>query len=276
MPSSAIYPSVVMHQRIKQVRHRFVYRVFSLLFDLGELPELSRRLKLLKHNRAGILSFHDKDHGPRDGSPLRPWIEGELARAGIDLEGGPVRLLCYPRVFGYVFNPITVWYCHHRSGELRAVLYEVHNTYEEEHSYLVPIAPGADADTVHRHDCDKRFYVSPYIDVRGTYHFRIKAPDARMMLAIRLTDGGGDVMTATQTGERHEMTDRNLLSALIRHPLLTFKVVTAIHFEAVRLWLKGVRQKPRPAAPRPTVTIVDMTNANIQDGMRGVHPATSN
>jgi DUF1365 family protein len=165
--ASGLYASRVMHQRFFPVGHRFTYGVWYLLADLDELPRLDRAIPGFAHNRTALVSVHDRDHGPRDGSPLRPWIEARLAEAGIDLQGGPVRLLCFPRVFGYVFNPLSVWFCHGPDGELRAILYEVSNTFGETHGYLVPV-PAGDDRAVIRSGFDKELFVSPFIDMAAS------------------------------------------------------------------------------------------------------------
>ncbi|NJO56206.1 MAG: DUF1365 family protein, partial [Rhodospirillales bacterium] len=116
--ASALFVGEVVHQRFKPRRHRLSYRVFSLLADLEELPAIADRLRLLSYNRWGILSFYERDHGDDTGGSLRAWLDRQLAQAGIDLGGGPVRVLCYPRMFGYVFNPLSVFFCHRASGSL--------------------------------------------------------------------------------------------------------------------------------------------------------------
>ena len=140
MTGSSVYFGTVLHQRLRPVRHELSYRVFSLLLDLDEIPALAARLRLFSHNRFNLFSFHDRDHGARRPGPSRLHIEGQLARAGIALDGGAIRLLCFPRVLGYVFNPLSIYFCHHRDGELRAILYEVKNTFGEQHGYLIPVS----------------------------------------------------------------------------------------------------------------------------------------
>ncbi len=142
--ASCLYVGEVVHQRVRPSRHRLRYRVFSALLDLDELPQLDRRLRLFGHNRLNIFSFLDRDHGDGTGAPLRPWVEHHLERAGIELAGGAIRLLCYPRLFGYVFNPLSVYFCHRADGALAAMIYEVNNTFGERHSYLIPV-DGVDA-----------------------------------------------------------------------------------------------------------------------------------
>ena len=137
--NSALYVGTVVHQRLKPRRHRLSYRVFSMLIDLDELPQLDRSLRLFRYRRWGALSFHDVDHGDGSDRPLRPWVEACLAEAGIDLNGGSILLLCYPRVFGYVFNPITVYFCRNSDGSVAAIMYEVNNTFRQRHCYLIPV-----------------------------------------------------------------------------------------------------------------------------------------
>jgi len=257
---SCFYFGAVMHRRLRPVRHRFAYRVFSCLIDLDELPALGRT-RLFGHNRFNLMSFHDRDHGPRDGSALRPWIEARLNEAGIDIAGGPVRLLCFPRVLGYVFNPLSVWFCHHADGTLRAILYEVANTFGERHCYLIPVR-GEDAATVAQ-SCLKAFHVSPFIALSGHYRFQLRAPGERLAIAIREEDVGGPVMVAAQNGRRVAFRTGTVLQAFIRYPLMTLKVIAAIHLEAFRLWRKGAVFHRRPAAPPRPVTVIEAVEPRL-------------
>ena len=253
--ASCLYPGRVMHRRLMPFGHHFVYRLFSLYLDLDELPHLDRRFKLFGHNRAALFSFRDADHGARDGGPLRPWIDGQLARAGIDLEGGAVRLLCFPRVLGYVFNPLTVWFCHHKDGRLAALLYEVSNTFGEHHCYLLPVPPDHKAGEPVHQGCEKAFYVSPFIEIRGRYRFRVLPPAERLSLGIRLVMPEGDQLVAVQTGQRAEISDRALAKLFFSYPLMTVKIMAGIHWEALKLWRKGAAYIKRPTPPRETVSV---------------------
>ncbi|PGH57991.1 DUF1365 domain-containing protein [Azospirillum palustre] len=262
--ASGLYVGSVMHHRVKPVRHRLSYRVFSLLADLDELPLLDRELRLFAHNRFGLLGFRDRDFGPLGGMglggmgiDLKGWAEGQLAAAGIE-GGGPVRLLCFPRVLGFVFNPLCVWFCHRRDGTLAAVIHEVSNTFGQRHAYLIPAAAGPDG--LVRQRCDKGFYVSPFMDMETAYHFRIRPPGGLagepLAVSIRQTDAEGPVLHAALTARRVELTDAAILGAWARHPLMTAKVVAGIHWEALHLWRKGLAIRPRPPAPAHPVTVV--------------------
>ena len=257
---SALYVGNVMHERFFPRRHRMSYGVWYLLADLDELPALDRRVPGFGLNRPAPVSFHDADHGARDGSPLRPWIEGRLAEADIDLDGGPVRILAFPRVFGYAFNPISVWFCHGPDGELRAILYEVSNTFGEWHDYLVPVSPGDVTGNDRGHSVrtifDKELFVSPFIDMAATYDFSTRVPDERVSVVVRETAAGGQVLVATLGARRRPLTGRSLASVLLRYPLVTVKVIGGIHWEALKLWRKGAPYRRRGAPPVSPMTVV--------------------
>ena len=255
--NSALYFGTVVHQRLKPRRHELSYRVFSLLLDLDELDGLAHRLRLFSRNRFNLFSFYDRDHGERGAGPLKPYVEAQLARAGIALEGGSIRLLCFPRLLGYVFNPLSIYYCHHADGSLRAMLYEVSNTFGEWHSYLIPVR-GSAGDPV-RQSCAKEFYVSPFMEMECRYAFRLMPPDERLAVTIRQTDREGPILLASLEGERAPLDDGTLIRAFLRHPFMTLKVIGGIHWEAVKLWRKGLRPVPRPAPPPHAVTICDAT-----------------
>ncbi len=250
MAGSALYYGRVMHKRLRPFQHRFDYRVVSFWLDIDALPHLSRQLRLFAHNGPGLFAFLDRDHGPRTGAPLRPWVEAALARRGIDLAGGPIHLLCFPRLLGYVFNPLSIYFCRHRDGRLMAILYEVRNTFGDMHGYLLPVgadhAPGAPI----RQRCDKRFYVSPFIGMDSEYRFRLEEPGERLSVLIRQAVPEGELLIATLSGRRAPLTDGELARAFASHPLMTLKVIGAIHWQALRLWRKGAtfhRRVPAPA-----------------------------
>ncbi|MDA1072092.1 MAG: DUF1365 domain-containing protein [Proteobacteria bacterium] len=248
---SCLYVGRVMHHRLAPRRHRFSYRAMTMLFDLDELPVLDRRFALFGHNRARPIAFHDADHGPGDGSDLRSWVEGHMAAAGMAVPGGPIRILCLPRLLGYAFNPISVWFCFDPDERLAAVLYEVANTFGEKRSYLLPVE---DPDAaVLRQGCAKGFHVSPFLPVAGDYRFRLSPPGARMMLQIRHVVEGRTRLVALQTGARVALENGGLVRALLRFPLMTAKVIAAIHFEALRLWLKRMPFHPHRRATAPEV-----------------------
>ena len=234
---SAIYEGMVVHQRLRPKRHRLQYRVFSLLLDLDELESLKGRFRLLGIERAGLLSFRSKDHG--DGrTPLRQWAARLIDDAGISFDGGRIELLCYPRMFGFVFNPLSVYFCRNRDGALAAILYEVHNTHGERHTYVIPASEGAGPVT---HQAAKTFFVSPFMPMDCVYRFRLNAPGEKVGVSIMEDDAEGLLLTASFTGRRTELGAAALRRLLIAYPLMTLKVVAGIHWEALRLLLKGMK-----------------------------------
>ncbi len=253
-PPSSLYFGEVMHERFQPFSHRFTYKVFSAFLDIDRIDELSSRLRLFSRNRFNLYSFHDKDHGPRDGTALRPHVERLLTDANAGFEPASIRLLCYPRILGHVFNPLSVYYCYDASNVLRALIYEVRNTFGEHHSYVAPVAAGESSGTGVRQARDKLFYVSPFITMDARYNFSLRAPGDKIHVLIRETADGADLLLAAFTGRRHGLSDRKLLHAAIKFPLMTLKVVGAINFEALRLWLKGAKLVKRPAAPNPPVS----------------------
>ncbi len=249
---SALYVGQVAHARARPRRHRLSYRLYSMLFDLDELPALSRRLRLFGHNRFALLSFHDRDHGDGSATPLRAQIDARLAEAGI-AAGGRIAVLCYPRVLGTAFNPLSTFFCHRPDGRLAAILYEVNNTFGQRHSYLIPV----DSDAVPvRQSCAKAFYVSPFMAMDLRYDFTVRPPAAEVSITVRGSDAEGTVITANFAGTRRDLSDAALLGAFLRHPLLTLKVLGGIHWEALKLLAKGLRLLPRPAPPAHAVTVV--------------------
>jgi len=253
--ASALYRGEVMHRRARPRVHQLRYRVFWLLLDLSELDRLDARLKLFSRNGFNLLSFHDGDHGDGSTKPLRDQVEALLARAGLDLGGGPIRLLTMPRVLGYVFNPISLFYCHHADGRLGAMIYEVTSTFGVRHAYLIPVPSADQADGLISQCAAKALHVSPFMGMEMDYEFRGRVPGERLELTIGGFDAAGLLITAVMSAARRPMSDRALLAVVAAIPLLTLKVVAAIHWEALRLWFKGVRLRPRPAPAREPVTL---------------------
>lgn len=255
---SCLYVGDVVHRRFKPHRHRFRYRVFSLLLDLDEIDRLAARLRLFSRNRFNLFGFYDRDHGDGGATPIRQRIAALLRDAGIAVDGGAITVLCYPRILGYVFNPLSVYFCHRRDGNLAAILYEVSNTFGQRHSYLIPV-DGDGSGPIHQ-ACPKHLYVSPFFPVDGEYRFRVVPPGTppapQVAIGIDYRDGEGSRLYAGFRGERRELTDRTLLAYAVRLPLMTVKVMAGIHWEALKLWLKGVPLVRRPSPPAEPVSVV--------------------
>lgn len=248
LPRQGLFRGRVMHHRLRPFRHRFRYRVFTALLDLERLEQTARESRVFGYNRWRLLSFHDVDHGPRDGSPLRPWVDRLLTEADMSPAGLRVFVFCYPRLFGYVFNPITLYLCYD-GDRLAAILYEVKNTFGDQHCYVMPVIGNADGPV--EQACAKQFHVSPFIAPEGTYRFSLRGPDERLSLVIRLDDDEGTRLVASTSGRFRAWSDRALLAAWATHPLMTVKVIAAIHWQALKLWLKGAPFFRQPDTPVP-------------------------
>src|SRR6202051_3412264 len=246
--AAALYLGEVMHARLKPIGHCFSYRVMSLLIDLDRLDTADRQSRLFGVNRAALYSFNEADHGMRDGSSLRAYVQNCAAGCGIDLAGGRVLLLCYPRLLGYTFNPLSAYFCYRADGKLAVIIYEVRNTFGDIHAYVLPVKPGETSAAGVRQAQEKLFYVSPFIEMTMRYHFRVSPPGDSVKLRILETDREGPLLAATFNGRRRALTTTALLRSFFLLPLVTFKIVAAIHWEALRLWLKGTRLAPRPNA----------------------------
>ena len=248
--SHSLYVGKVKHQRLRPRPHRFAYRVFWVLADIDQLDQWPSRV--FSHHRWNLFSLSDRTHGPRDGSPLRPWIDDVLAGAGFE-KSGRVRLLCFPRILGYVFDPLSIWFCDDENGQLQAVVYEVRNTFGEAHTYVLPV--DRSPETTVEHTWEKGFYVSPFIDLEATYRFRIRPPGDAISVTVNQEDNDGPLFSASMRGTRLPVDTRTLVSLFITHPLMTLKVMAGIHYEAIRLWRKGAPYRGRPAPPAESVSV---------------------
>ena len=245
LPAGRLYFGTVTHARFRPVEHSFRYKVFSMLIDVDRINELDRSTRFFSYNKRNIFSFFDRDHGRRDGTSLRSWILSVLSQCNLDFEPNHIELLCYPRLWGYVFNPLSVFYCYDSRGVLIACVYEVSNTFGESHAYVIPAAHAADnGNRQHHQSAQKIFYVSPFLDVKGQYNFNIDQPDDTVAVLIRETQDGELVLLATFGGRAKPFSDSVLLHALGKFPLMTLKVIAAIHWEAFALWRKGIKHIP--------------------------------
>ncbi len=250
--SSCIYSGLVTHRRFKPKKHFFSYKTFSLLIDLDELKDIEKKIIFFSYNKLNILSFYNIDHGPRDGSPIERWVEKILLKSNINIKGGKIKLLCFPRFFGYVFNPLSIFYCYDKKLKLKAILYEVKNTFNEQHTYVFKSSIKSNQIL---HKCSKKFYVSPFIKMKTFYNFRLSKPGKNINILIKQNDKGGPLLLARQTGTKIKLNSKNLLIQFIKHPLMSFKVILAIHFEAFLLWVKGVKLVKRKVKIKNNLSI---------------------
>ena len=238
--NSCIYNGEVNHIRFKPVKHSLNYKTFSLFIDLDEIEQLDKSISIFSHNKFNIFSFYNKDHGDRDGSCLKEWVRSNLKKYKIEGNISKIKMLCYPRIFGYVFNPLSIFYCY-ENDKLKSIFYEVKNTFNEQHTYIFKIKDGEEI----KQKCKKKFYVSPFMDMETFYNFKLIDPNQRLSVMIKQTDAEGTVLTATQTGDKKEFNFKQLLVNFFRYPLMTFKIISSIHFEALLLWKKGALYRKR-------------------------------
>ncbi len=252
--AAVLYAGQVMHQRMKPVGHRFSYEVFSLMVDLDRLTEANAMSAVFSVNRRNLLSFHEKDHTGESGLSLRSYIDGLLAEAGVLFRPSRVLLVCYPRILGLVFNPLAVYYAYREDDSLGALVYEVRNTFGERHTYVCPIGPEDISEAGVRQQCDKIFHVSPFIPMAMRYQFRMLPPGFEIRWRILETDSDGPLLAATFSGVQVPLKTGQILRLVARIPHLTFKIIAGIHWEALKLWIKGMRYISRPEAPARTST----------------------
>jgi DUF1365 family protein len=250
--NSYIYTGTVIHKRFKPKIHTFNYKVFSLLIDLSEIDLLHKTLRLFSYNKFNIISFFNKDHGPRDGSSLKNWVLDNLKKNDIESEDVKIKLLCYPRIFGYVFNPLSVFYVYDKNSVLIAILYEVKNTFGEQHSYIFKTKK---EQNLIQHVCKKKFHVSPFIEMNCIYFFRLLKPGNKISVIIDVQDSEGKILYASQDGVKSELNNNNLFKSYLKHPLMTFKIIIAIHFEAFKLWTKGIKFMKKKLKIKNNITI---------------------
>jgi DUF1365 family protein len=252
-PAPAIYSGMVSHLRRRPSEHRLAYRIFSVLLDIDRLEESTKKLKFLSIDRFNLFSFHTRDRGERSGRPLRQQVDEAMRHAGLE-RPERVLLLTMPRVLGFAFNPLSVYYCYGASGRLAAMIWEVSNTFGQQHSYLIPVAESHGGEISQA--CAKDFYVSPFMDMALDYSFRFNSPDALMRLTIDVADAQGLLLTARYSAHRQELTDANLLKLFFGTPALPLRVVGGINWEALKLWRKGVGLRSRPPPPQQPITFV--------------------
>ena len=235
--TSSIYNGTVIHKRFKPKKHFFKYRVFSLLIDLYDLRDLNKNISFFSYNTFNLISFYDKDHGARDGSSLVKWVKKNLRENNINSDNIRIKLLCYPRIFGYVFNPLSIFFVYDKKENLVSILYEVKNTFGEQHTYIFK----TENNDLLQHSCSKKFHVSPFIEMNCNYFFKSLKPAEKILVVIDQYQLDEKILFASQDGNRVDFSSWELLKSYLKHPLMTFKIISAIHFEAFKLWAKGIR-----------------------------------
>ena len=248
LPAASLYFGKVMHARLKPKMHRFSYKIFSLVIDLDRYEEAQQYCRLFSVNKPGLISFHEKDHGLRDGSSLRQHLNNLLEQGGIQ-KPEKILLWCNPRVLGYTFNPLSVYFCYNEHGEVIALVYQVNNTFGQTHSYVAKVASDENNVSSIKNSAQKCFYVSPFLDMNLRYDFRIQPPSEDLRIRILEHDQNGPILSATFSGTRKALSAKSLLMGMLKTMGLTWKITAGIHYEAVLLWFKGHKLRPRPTPP---------------------------
>lgn len=244
---NAFYIGPVFHKRYTPKTHSLTYQVYTLLVDLDDIDQLARDTRFFSHNRFNLLSLYDKDYGAKgDGATLKDKIINLLTSEGIaaDCTETKIEMLTYPRVLGYAFNPLTVFYCRRADGSPLAVIYEVSNTFKERHYYVFEVPAGADFTAAH--ESHKIFHVSPFFDRTGDYRFDITPASDTVSTVITYSKDGEKRLTASFKGQRCAVTDRQILKLMVVFPLMTAKVFLGILWEAFKLWRKGLKIYSHP------------------------------
>ena len=235
--NTKLYSTTVVHERFSEFKNIFKYSVFSLCIDYDELITLTKKIKIFSYNEFNIFSYNEKDHGYRDGRSLREFIERHLVENNFFYEDLNIQIICFPRIFGYAFNPLSVIYCYNKSN-LVAVFYEVKNTSNEQHTYFFASKEKKNI-AVYKHQCDKNFYVSPFIGMKALYKFRNRLPKDKMLINIDLFGRDKEkILTASQYGKKISLNSFTLLKQLISNPLIMIKIIIGILYEAVFIFLK--------------------------------------
>lgn len=248
-----------MHRRRVAPFYQFVYRLFYLLLDVDRIDEIDRSLRWFSRNRFNLLSLRDADYGAGERGGQRAWAEALLASAGI-AAGGRIRLLTLPRVLGFAFNPISLWYCDGTDGRLAAVIAEVRNTFGEKHAYLLADPASGPASVVEGRayewvqEKDKCFHVSPFFDLVGCYRFGLDRPGEQLTVMIHETRNGEPILDAALSGRRRELRDGVIVGQVLGMPWMTMGVVFGIHWQALKIWLRGARFHRKPAPPTNEVS----------------------
>ena len=252
MINSAIYNGQVIHKRFKPKVHYFRYNVFSLLIDLSELETIDKKISFFSLNKFNLISFYEKDHGERDGSSLINWVNKNLEKNNIPIQDIKIKILCYPRILGFVFNPLSVFYVYNLQNKLISILYEVKNTFGEQHTYIFKITKD---ENLVQNKCAKKFHVSPFIEMDCNYFFRLLKPGDKISVIIDQYDKEDKILFASQDGIRTDFNSKELIKSYLKHPLMTFKIIIAIHYEAFKLWIKGIKFIKKKIKIKNNITI---------------------
>lgn len=253
--NAEIYQGEVTHKRVSPVQHKLNYRVFSLMIDVDQLKQVSTRTKLFSVGRWNLFSLCQRDHGYKNDRSISDFAWDIVAQSNLSDRVKRIRMLFYPRILGFAFNPLTTYFCEDSTGEPVLMIYEVRNTFGENLTYV--LAAGPKRNGAYAHGTKKNFYVSPFNDVSGDYHFHIRSEDLEKTVGVALKVDGQPVLRTHFRGKATDLTDKALLHSFFAYPLMTMKIIFGIHWEALRLWRKGMTLTKRPPAPLHRIEFED-------------------
>lgn len=251
IPAVQLWTGRTVHVRYTPFERQFQYRIALIDLDIDRLEEAAAVSRLFKLEKPGFFSFRAQDHGPRKkGAGLREWADNLFMESGIEMDGGPIRLVTFPRHLFYKFAPLSLWYGYGPDGDLRGVIYEVHNTFGEQHCYVAAV-DAARAE----HEAAKTFHVSPFMDLTGSYRFKLHAPEETLRAIIENWKDGRRTHMASIAARRQAMTTVALLRLATMQPFSSMGVSVGIHWQALKVWLRGARYRRKPVPPGRQATI---------------------
>ncbi|MEL6259096.1 MAG: DUF1365 domain-containing protein [Pseudomonadota bacterium] len=259
-PAISIYRGRTTHVRYKPFERRFQYGVFLIDLDIDRLGEAEQSSFLFSINRPGLFSFHETEHGARERGALKPWALDLFSDAKVDLNGGAIRLCTFPRHLFFKFAPLSLWFGYGPTGELRGVIYEVANTFGERHCYVA----GCENTNKHLHTADKHFHVSPFFDVSGRYQFTLRTPGDKLDVVVASHDHGERLHMANIKARALPATTSAFARLALSMPASSLGVTLGIHWEALQIWLKGARYRPRPTLPPRDATLASIDQYRTQ------------
>jgi len=263
---SALYVGRLRHRRFTPKKHSFEYPVFLSLLDVDEIPEIMQRSPLSSYARWNVVSYFERDHFGDPAKSLRKRIEADARKNNVALPDGKIFLLTHLRYFGYVFNPVSFFYFYDAQGQLRQMMAEVNNTFGESHNYWLTPENERKAAAAQRYTSEKRMHVSPFMGMDLDYDWIFTEPGERLVAHMNTLQDGKPFFDATLRLQRREWTRAELHRVLAAYPLMTARVIGAIHWEALKLWIKRVPVFAHPAKEAPTDMLQKSSAAGATKG----------
>ena len=256
LPTNCIYKGTLMHHRLVPREHKFTYNIFYTFINVDDLDHLKKKYTFFSYNHFNIFSIYDSDHGFRNKKTIKFWLKNILKKIGIKQMNTKIFLLTMPRIFGYAFNPLSIFFCYDLKGNIKAIIYEVKNTFNEQHCYVFKIKDSFSKKIIFKHTCQKKFHVSPFLDMKAKYNFTISKPGKNFNSSINMQKKETNIFLAMLKCKYQKINLKNLIFLLIKYPFLTIKVVLAIYYEAIKLFIfKKAKYVKKPILKNEITTI---------------------